>query len=174
MSAAPLHPHGAELAAWARARVREELGGAPAVCPTGAWCDAPGATFVTLRWPDGRLQGCIGSLVPRRAIVADVAENAIAAAIRDRRSLPLQLADVDAVDLELPILSKTEPIAFTTQDEALAALKPGADGVVFRWRGHDATFLPVMWGELPEARVFLGELKRKAGLPFDFWANGVT
>ena len=63
--------------------------------PTGAWCEEPGATFVTLRWRSGDLQGCIGSLERDRAIVDDVAYNAIAAGMRDPRTKPCVLADVD-------------------------------------------------------------------------------
>ena len=43
---------------------------------------SPGATFVTLE-RDGELQGCIGSLDPRRALWRDVARNARAAAFDD-------------------------------------------------------------------------------------------
>ncbi len=167
------HPHGAELAAWARARLRQALGGPHAERPAGAWSEAPGATFVTLRWPDGRLQGCIGSLVAHAPIASDAAQNAIAAGLRDPRALHLRLGDVDILDLELSILSSTEPIAFDDEAAAIAAIRPGIDGIVFRWHDHSATFLPVMWKELPDVRVFLGELKRKAGLAYDFWDDDV-
>jgi AmmeMemoRadiSam system protein A len=170
---AAVHPHGAELAAWARARLRQALGGPPAVRPHGAWSELPGATFVTLRWPDGRLQGCIGSLKAHAPIASDAAQNAIAAGLRDPRALPLDVGDVDALDLELSILSETEPIPFRTQAEALAAIRPGVDGIVLRWRDHSATFLPIMWNELPDVRVFLAELKQKAGLAYDFWDDDI-
>ncbi len=173
MTALAVHPHGAELAAWARARLRQALGGPPAERPQGLWAETRGATFVTLRWPDGRLQGCIGTLVAHTSIVADAAHNAIAAGLRDPRALPLREDDVDALDLELSILSEPEPIPFRTEAEALAALRPDVDGVILRWRDTSATFLPVMWHELPDRRVFVGELKQKGGLPYDFWDDEV-
>ncbi len=43
-----------------------------------------GACFVTLKI-QGKLRGCIGSLQPRRPLVADCADNAFAAAFRDPR-----------------------------------------------------------------------------------------
>ena len=43
------------------------------------------------------------------------------------------------------------------------------DGVVFEWRGHRSTFLPQVWDQLPDADEFLAALRRKAGLPGDFW-----
>jgi AmmeMemoRadiSam system protein A len=170
----PPHPHGSELARWARDCIRQELGGPAAIPPTGAWCDAPGATFVTIHWRDGQLQGCIGSLVPRRSILADVAENAVAAATRDPRSRPLvSPPEVDDLDLDLSILSPQEPIAFIDEASAHAAIRPGVDGIVLGWNGLKATFLPSMWPRLPDVRTFLGELKLKAGLPRDFWDDDV-
>ncbi|HUJ24534.1 MAG TPA: AmmeMemoRadiSam system protein A [Myxococcales bacterium] len=169
------HSHGAELARWGRARLCQELGGPLAVPPSGAWCEVPGATFVTLRWTNGMLQGCRGTLVPLRPIVADVGENAVASALDDPRSSPVRrLADVDRLDLELSILSPQEPIAFgSTEREALSALRPGVDGIVFEWRGRRATFLPSMWQQLPDPRRFMAELKMKAGFDAGFWDPAV-
>jgi AmmeMemoRadiSam system protein A len=167
------HAHGAELARWARARLRQELGGPHATPPSGPWCDDPGATFVTLRWTSGRLQGCRGTLAARRAILLDVAENAIAAGLRDPRSRPVRLEDLDQLDLELSILSASEPVVAHDERSALAALRPGVDGVVFEWKGRSATFLPSMWEQLPDVRHFMAELKMKAGLGPDFWDGAV-
>jgi AmmeMemoRadiSam system protein A len=164
---------GEALALWARARLKQELGGPSAVPPAGKWADEPGATFVTLRWRDGRLQGCIGSLEPRRSIVNDVAHNAVAAGLHDPRSNPVSLAEVDDLDVEISILSPLEPIAFHDESSALRAIRRGVDGIVFEHRGRRATFLPSMWPRLPGVREFLGELKEKAGLPYDFWDDDV-
>ena len=35
------------------------------------------------------------------------------------------------------------------------------------------TFLPQVWEQLPEPAAFLDNLKRKAGLPPDFWEPGM-
>ncbi len=168
---------GAELARFARACVREELGGAPAAWPTETWCREPGASFVTLRWREqvgGRLQGCIGSLVARRPLAHDVAHNALAAAFRDPRGARLSLPALDELHVEVSVLSPLETIDFDgSEDGALAALRPGVDGVVLSWGGRRGTFLPVMWEQLPTPRIFLDELKQKARLPASFWAPGV-
>ena len=150
---------GPALVAFARARVRQELGGPTAVVPDEPWANELCATFVTLRWRDGELQGCIGNLDPDRTIVADVASNAVAAATRDPRGDPFELADVDDLEVELSILSPLEPIAE-------ADIRAG-DGVVVVYRGRRATFLPVMWEQLPDRARFMRELDRKAGLPRD-------
>ena len=52
-------------------------------------------------------------------------------------------------------------------------MRPGTHGVIFEWRRHRSTFLPQVWSQLPSAREFFAQLKRKAGLPADFWAEDV-
>jgi AmmeMemoRadiSam system protein A len=165
--------HGDLLACWARAYLVEKLGGVKATRPEGAWGDVPGATFVTLRWKDGDLHGCVGSLTPRRGIVDDAAYNAVGAALHDPRSFPAVLDDLPDLDLELSVLSPLEPVAFHDETSALAALRPGKDGIVFTWHGMRSTFLPIMWERLGTPRAFMEALKEKAGLAGDFWADDV-
>jgi uncharacterized protein len=152
---------GRALVQFARARVRQELGGPVAVPPDAPWGREPCATFVTLRWRDGTLQGCIGNLDADRTIVTDVAHNAVAAAMRDPRGQRLVLADLDQLDVELSILSSLEPIGST------AEIRVGTDGVVLVHRERRATFLPVMWKVLRDLETFMRELEKKAGLPRD-------
>jgi hypothetical protein len=156
---ADLIEHGTELAKFARAHLREVLGGPRAQRPTGAWTQEPAATFVTLRWrTGGDLQGCIGTLEADRAVVDDVAYNAVAAGTRDPRTLPCSLDDVDKLDVEVSILSPLEPIA-SEED-----VRVGVDGVLLVYKHHRGTFLPVMWQQLPTRDLFMRELRRKAGL----------
>jgi MEMO1 family protein len=67
------------------------------------------------------------------------------------------------------------PLPLAVRDEAHAheLLRPGVDGVVLEWRGTRATFLPQVWEQLAEPRIFLAALKRKAGLSADFWDSDV-
>jgi hypothetical protein len=153
--------------------LRSELGGPPVEVPSSPALDRRGATFVSLHWRDGDLQGCIGSLAPQRSIADDIAVNVVGAALRDPRAKPMGLEDVDELDVEVSVLSPMSPIAFDDEASAAAALRPGIDGVVLEWNGHRGTFLPVVWEQVPERREFLRELKRKAGLPRDFWADDV-
>jgi AmmeMemoRadiSam system protein A len=165
---------GQALAAYARAAIRAALGGPEAVAPDGAWARAPGATFVTLLRPGGELQGCIGSIEPRRALADDVAANAVAAALDDPRGQPLTLADVDQLIIEVSLLGPLEPIACSTEEEACAALCPRVDGVVLRDGPRRATFLPDVWESLPDPKRFLWHLKRKAGIASDAWRSTFT
>ena len=67
---------------------------------------------------------------------------------------------------------------YTTADVELhkvaqQAIDAGIDGVVLRQGCAGATFLPQVWEQLPEPQDFLSHLKRKAGLPGDYWSEQV-
>jgi AmmeMemoRadiSam system protein B/AmmeMemoRadiSam system protein A len=132
----------------------------------------PGACFVTLT-RHGQLRGCIGSLQAHRNLLDDVKHNAKAAAFMDPRFQPLTGTEFRSVRVEVSLLSPSEEIAFSHQEEAIASLRPGTDGVIFEWGRHRGTFLPQVWEQLPDPRTFFTQLKLKAGLPEDFWADGV-
>jgi hypothetical protein len=127
-----------------------------------------GATFVTLRL-GGELQGCIGSIAAVRPLIEDLRHNTLAAASQDPRFPPLDPAELDEVELEVTLLSPPRAMDFTDEADALAQLRPGVDGVVLRWGSRRSTFLPQVWEMLPSPEVFLAQLKKKAGLPEDFW-----
>jgi hypothetical protein len=160
-----------ELAAFARAHLKQALGGPKVEPPRGGIFDKLAATFVTLRWKDDRLQGCIGSIEPRRPLAEDVAHNVVAAALVDPRAAPITLVDVDDLLVEVSILSPLEEVAFKDEASAMEGIREA--GVVLEWRGRRATFLPVMWERLDGPREFLRQLKLKAGLPSDFWSEQI-
>ena len=132
----------------------------------------PGASFVTLT-RRGDLRGCIGSLEAHRPLGLDVRENAVAAAFRDPRFMPLSRKEFDGVRVEVSVLSPHEPLVLGSEKDALDVLRPGIDGVVFEYGHHRSTFLPQVWEQLPDPAEFIAHLKRKAGLPMDFWADEV-
>ncbi len=132
----------------------------------------PGATFVTLT-QGGQLRGCIGSLEAHRPLADDVSANAQAAACRDPRFPPLARDELPGTRVEVSLLTPAQPMSFADEADALEQLRPGIDGVVFECHGRRSTFLPQVWENLPEPRVFLAHLKQKAGFAPDFWAPGV-
>ena len=132
------------------------------------WLRAPAASFVTLR-EAGELRGCIGSVDAYRPLGDDVARNAHAAAYRDPRFPPVRPAEIPALDVEVSVLTPRVPLAAASEDEALAKLRPGEDGLYLEYQDFHATFLPQVWESLPEPRAFLDELRRKARLPARFW-----
>jgi len=165
---------GRSLLASARAAIAGRLNlPAPPVPPHPALAQ-PGACFVTLHDAQGRLRGCIGRLDATRALGADVQSNAIAAAFGDSRFPPVSSAEWHTLRLEVSVLTPMQPLPPTaSQAEAAAVLQPGRDGVVLEWQGHRGTFLPQVWAQLPEPRLFLRQLLAKAGLPSDFWSSEV-
>ena len=133
----------------------------------------PGATFVTLT-QNGRLRGCIGSLEAHRPLAIDVAENARAAAFCDPRFAPLDEQELPRTRVEVSLLTAAEPFPVASEADALARLRPGIDGLILRYGSQRATFLPQVWESLPDPQQFVAELKRKAGLPADFWHQELT
>jgi len=131
--------------------------------------DAPGATFVTLT-QHGELRGCVGTLDAHRSLQQDVEENTLSAAFRDPRFEPLAAFELAHTRIEVSLL--TPPIALPVEgeDDLVQRLRPGVDGVVLKWRGQRATFLPQVWETIPDPRAFIRALKRKAGLPEGFWS----
>jgi AmmeMemoRadiSam system protein A len=128
----------------------------------------PGAAFVTLQ-RDGHLRGCIGSLEAHRSLAEDVIANARAAALEDPRFPPLTSGELPGLHVEVSVLSAPEPFPFTDEADLLARLQPGVDGLILKAGPvNRGTFLPAVWESLPEPRVFLTELRRKAGLPGDY------
>jgi AmmeMemoRadiSam system protein B/AmmeMemoRadiSam system protein A len=131
------------------------------------------ATFVTLT-SGGRLRGCIGSLQAHRSLLDDIIHNARAAAFSDPRFPPLTGAELAAIKVEVSLLSPAEAIEFTDQASALAALRPGMDGVILTDGAHRATYLPQVWDQLPGPQQFLDGLKKKAGLAPDHWSDTLS
>lgn len=129
----------------------------------------PRATFVTLEI-DGELRGCIGTLNAHQPLVKDVADNAFNAAFRDPRFPPLRAEELDRLDIHISVLSPATPINFRDEADLIAQLRPGVDGVILHTPTHRGTFLPSVWESLPNAEDFLRHLKRKAGLPMDYWS----
>ena len=131
------------------------------------------ATFTTLRI-DRDLRGCCGTLVAQRPLAEDVASSAFKAAFHDTRFRPVREAELGVIRLEVAVLSSPEPIQVTGEDDLLARLVPGEDGLVIIDGMRRATFLPKVWEQLPEPRRFVAALKKKCGLREDYWSNGLA
>jgi len=128
-------------------------------------------TFVTLKIKN-RLRGCIGSLTANESIVAGVRDNVLNAAFRDPRFSPLKPTDLDAVHIEVSVLSEPVALNYDDADDLIAKLRPGIDGVVLKKGFASATFLPQVWEQLPRSEAFLDNLCMKAGLPAERWRRG--
>jgi len=174
---------GPVLIAQARAAIENRLGIAAETPPAwGEWADQRSGTFVTLT-KNGELRGCIGSLVDERPLTMSVPANALNAAFNDPRFAPVTAGEWPSIEVEVSVLTEPSPILVddgvggfrppANEAEALAALQPGVDGVIFSARGRQSTFLPQVWEQLPEPKIFLDHLRAKAGLPADYWGKDV-
>jgi AmmeMemoRadiSam system protein A len=128
------------------------------------------ATFVTLQI-GGRLRGCIGMLEACRPLVEDVEQNACAAAFQDPRFPPLSRKEFELLEIHISVLSPPEEIIFSSENSLLAQIRPGVDGLILQEGFRRGTFLPSVWEELPEKKMFLAHLKLKAGLPETYWSD---
>lgn len=159
---------GETLLSAARAAIGECFGAEPIVLDRQQWLLEPGASFVTLTL-DSNLRGCIGSLEAYRSLLEDVRGNAVAAAFRDPRFQPLDRHEFARIRIEVSELSRAQPMEFDNEAHALSQLRPHVDGLVLEYGQHRSTFLPQVWELLSRPASFLSQLKRKAGLPQDFW-----
>lgn len=132
----------------------------------------PRATFVTLRIA-GKLRGCMGSLVVREPLVCDVSLNASAAAARDPRFPPVTAEEVSNLEVHLSILTAAEPLVAGCETELVGMVRTGVDGLILLEGSRRATLLPSVWESVSQPREFLAHLKRKAGLPADYWSETI-
>jgi AmmeMemoRadiSam system protein A len=130
------------------------------------------ATFVTIK-RKGKLRGCIGMIDPIRPLVVDVVHNAHSAAFRDPRFSPLERKELERLELYISILSLRESMSFYSEEDLLSQMRPGVDGLVLEDNFYCGAFLPVMWDQIPDREEFLKNLKRKAGLPSDYWSDSL-
>jgi MEMO1 family protein len=69
------------------------------------------ATFVSLHTLGGELRGCMGTLEPWQSSLAEeIIQNAISACSRDSRFPPVRVEELDALEIQVDVLSPMEPI----------------------------------------------------------------
>ncbi|MCK5892934.1 MAG: AmmeMemoRadiSam system protein A [Endozoicomonadaceae bacterium] len=130
------------------------------------------ASFVTLMINQD-LRGCIGSLNAHRSLIADVAANAFSSAFKDPRFTPLTLKELEKLSIEISVLTPLELMKVTNEQDLLNQLQPCVDGLLIDDGHHRATFLPRVWSRLPDPRLFLDQLKQKAGIPPNSWPTSI-
>lgn len=128
------------------------------------------ASFVTLH-RHGDLRGCIGHLEAIQPLVKDVAENAFAAAFRDPRFPPLSENELEGLEIHISVLTPATPMTFSSEEDLIAQLRPGLDGLILKDGPNQGTFLPSVWESLPSPNDFFRHLKLKAGLPISHWSD---
>tara|TARA_R110001583_G_scaffold71050_6_gene200620 strand:+ start:60915 stop:62390 length:1476 start_codon:yes stop_codon:yes gene_type:complete len=173
-----LNRHGKDLLSLASQSIRHGLAqGGPLQPDTDrlpAPLQQPGACFVTLK-QNGNLRGCIGSILAHRNLAQDVCENAFKAAFGDPRFNKITLDALnDDLEMSISVLSPPQPFPFANEADFIARLTPFEDGIILTDGNRRGLFLPQVWDQLPDPTDFVRHLKRKAGLPMDYWSNTIT
>jgi MEMO1 family protein len=157
---------GRTLLSLARDSIEETLLNKPKSKNSFPWLGQTGATFVTLT-KDGSLRGCIGSLAPARALGEDVAQNALGAAFRDPRFPAMTAAEWPQCKVEVSLLSTPKPLRFADEADLLSQIVAGEDGLILECDGKRSTFLPQVWEDIADKKLFLAHLLKKASLAPD-------
>ena len=131
-----------------------------------------GAAFVTLTI-NGKLRGCIGTVVPHQAVGLDVADNAYDAAMRDTRFTPVKPEELEQISISISLLTDYDAVNFSSEEDLLSKIRPGIDGLIIRDGDRQGLFLPSVWEQLPDKREFLNNLKIKAGLSPSYWSDNI-
>ena len=116
--------------------------------------------FVSLK-EEGRLRGCIGTIAPVRASIAEeIIENAISAATKDPRFQAVEPEELDRLIYSVDVLGETEEIS------SEAELDVKRYGVVVSRGYKRGLLLPNLDGvDTVDEQVTIA--KRKAGIPED-------
>lgn len=120
-------------------------------------------SFVTLSI-DGRLRGCIGSIIGHEPLWMNIWRMARAAALEDPRFPPLSTEELEKIEISISVLDELSPCP------DISAIEVGKHGLLLQYAGRSAVFLPQVpleqgWGRT----AYLENLCRKAGLPKDCW-----
>jgi uncharacterized protein len=126
----------------------------------------PGAAFVTMTRGE-RLRGCIGHTEPVAPLYRTVQECAVAAATEDPRFPPVTRAEMEALRIEISVLT---PLLAIRPEEVTV----GLHGLLIRKGMRRGLLLPqVAVAHGWDRRTFLAQTCLKAGLPPDAWERKI-
>ena len=129
------------------------------------------ATFITLK-KDGKLRGCIGSLVAHREFYNDLVINAQKAAFEDPRFKPLEESELKHTSIEISILSDAILQKYDNLEDLKSKVSIGIDGIILKYKNKQATFLPQVWDDIPNFEDFFAQLSRKGGFDISCLNDG--
>ena len=164
--------HRKQLLALARSSIECAFDGCFEV-PDAAFYDEPlrrpAGAFVSLHTKSGDLRGCIGSILPREALVHAVHSNAINAAFRDPRFRPLQREELPGHVVEISVMGPIEQV------KDVEEVMVGRDGLIIRRGRYTGLLLPQVATEYGwDRQTFLDQTCVKAGLGRGDWRHPET
>ncbi len=123
--------------------------------------------FVTLH-KRGNLRGCIGHMEARAPLYLTIRDMAIAASTQDPRFPTVRLDEMDAIDIEISVLSPMQLI------DDYNLIEAGRHGVMVKRGLSSGVYLPQVAIETGWNRdQFMNSLcAQKAGIPEDAWKTG--
>ncbi len=131
--------------------------------------------FVTLHtYPDHELRGCIGIPLPILSLQEAIFE-AAQSVTHDPRFPPLQEGELDAVLVEMTVLTKPELINVKQPKDYLENIEIGRDGLIVEHGFYKGLLLPQVPVEQEwDKEEYLSHTCMKAGLPPDAWFDKTT
>ena len=120
------------------------------------------ACFVTITL-NGKLRGCIGSLVAHRTLLEEVISNAHSSAFSDLRFPRLTKEEFKKITIEISILTPAVVLKYDGIEDLKTKIKPFEHGVILEYQNKRATFLPQVWEQIPNFEDFFTQLSKKAG-----------
>lgn len=120
------------------------------------------ACFVTINL-NGKLRGCIGSLVAHRPLLEDLVTNSKKAAFEDPRFKPLSYEEFKFCQIELSFLTPALKLQYKDVEELKSKVKVNEHGVILKHKGKQATYLPQVWEQIKTFDEFFDSLSKKAG-----------
>jgi uncharacterized protein len=135
--------------------------------------DEPRGVFVTLRrYPSARLRGCIGYPLPVYPLRTALVRAALSAATDDPRFPPVRRAELDALTVEVSVLTVPIAITATRPEDRLVAVRVGRDGLIVEGHGTSGLLLPQVGPEQGwTSEELLEGTCEKAGLPSGAWRD---
>jgi uncharacterized protein (TIGR00296 family) len=131
-----------------------------------------GVFCTLLTYPRMELRGCIGTIFPEKNLVETLIEVSCSST-QDPRFIPLHPTEAEMVIVEVTVLSELEEITVSEPREYLNHIELGKDGLFLKKGYNSAVFLPQVPIEQKwNAKTYLCELCRKAGLDRDAWILG--
>jgi len=113
------------------------------------------------------LRGCIGYVRGIKSLQDAVIDMAESAAFNDPRFLPVTSSELDALTIEISVLSELERLKDTND------LQVGTDGLLIEKGIFSGLLLPQVAVEFNwDRETFLSQTCGKAGLPYDEWQSG--
>lgn len=120
---------------------------------------------------DNKTRGAVGNLPGRQPLVADINQNAYDAAFEDPRFPPVTREEIRQIIIEITVLTHPQIIVVDNEQQLLDSIHPGEEGLLLSEGVHQSHLMPSDWRRFPDPATFVGELKRKAGLPQDYWSD---